>query len=208
MKSPYLIAGAVVLALVLAGILFATDFLTKNPFVSDEARFLTEANEAPAAGGVAGLFVEQDSRKWRIASGHRLERFSLDQSGAVFARLTSTVPLDRKSVDWAAQGLTITFPPQFNNATAGQTVEIGLAARSAQSNGAASIAVVYATQGQGNSGWKDFKLSGDFQLFTFKFKVPKLPNGYVNGPIIVLSSDPAGGGHAAELMGVYVKPLQ
>src|SRR5262245_59223053 len=132
MRSPYLVAGAVILALVAAGVLFATDFLTKNPFISDEARFLTEAKDAPAAGGVVGLFGEQDSRKWRIAAGHRLERFSLNQEGAVFARLTSTVPLDRSSVDWASQGLTITFPPEFNYATAGRTIEIGLAARSAQ----------------------------------------------------------------------------
>jgi hypothetical protein len=209
MRSTYLIAGALVLALVAAGVLFGTDFFRKNPFGgSDEAAFLTEANGAAASGGFAGLFSERDARKWRLANGHRLERFSLDQSGAVFARLTSAAPLDKSSTNWAAQGLTITFPPQLNNATAGQSVEIGLAARSAQTNGSDAITVVYATQQAGNSGWKEFKLNGEFQLFTFKYKVPKLDGAYVNGPIIVITSDAAGAGRSVELVGVYVKPVR
>ena len=208
MRSTYLIAAAVVLALVAAGVLFGTDFFRKNPFAkgADEATFLTQANEATAAGGFAALFTEHDARQWRLAGGHRLERFSLDQTGAVFARLTSSAPVDKTSTDWEKQGLTVVFPVAFNNATAGKTVEIGFAARSSSANGADKVSILYATRQAGNSSWREFKLGADFQMFTFKYKVPVDDKPYVNGPIVVITSDPAGGGHAVELMGVYVKP--
>ena len=210
MRSTYLIAGAVVLALLAAGVLFGTDFFKKNPLgkAADEAPFVTQASEAASRGGFAALFSEQDARRWRLAGGHRLERFSLDQSGAVFARLSSTVALDKTSTDWPAQGLTVIFPREFNNAMAGRTVEVGFAARAAPANGSDVVAVVYATQQAGNSGWKEFKLGADFQLYSFKFKVPKVETAFVNGPIVAISADPTGAGRAVELMGVFVKPAE
>ena len=205
-----MIAGAVVLALVAAGVLFATDFFKKNPFEKavDEAPFVTQARDVASVGGFVALFTERDAHKWRLAGGHRLERFSLDQSGAVFARLTSGVALNKSTADWGGQGLAVDLPPEFNNHTNGQTLEIGFAARASQANGSSQIDVVYATNQAGNSGWKSFQLGPDFQLYTFTFKVPHVETGYLNGPIVAFTADPQGTGRSVELMGVYVKPVK
>jgi len=69
MRSTYLIAGAVVLALLIAGVLFGTDFFTKNPFVSDEAAFLTQANDTPQNGGFRRPL--QRARRQEMAPGRR-----------------------------------------------------------------------------------------------------------------------------------------
>lgn len=48
-------------------------------------------------------------------------------------------------------------------------------------------------------------MQADFQLLTFTYDVPTVEEGYTNSPIIVFHSDPAGTGHAIEIMGLYVK---
>src|ERR1700682_960107 len=87
MRSTYLIAGAIVLALVAAGVLFGTDFFRKNPFhtPTEEELLVTQITEAASSGGgVAVTFAARDARLWQLAGGHKLERFSLDGGDAGF----------------------------------------------------------------------------------------------------------------------------
>jgi hypothetical protein len=211
MRSTYLIAGALVLALVAAGVLFGTDFFRKNPFAtapSRESQIMTRITDARIDGvGIAATFAERDAKRWRLAGGHRLERFAMDDGNAVFARLTSGTALDKSSSDWERQGLSLSLPTEFNNRTTDKTIEIGFAARSPQVNGSDVVSVVYATRQAGNSGWQAFPIGRDFQLFKFTYKVPHVEGGYTNEPIITFTSDAQGTGRSVELMGVYVKPI-
>lgn len=221
-RTGYLVVGALIFALAAAGVLVWTNNidLSGEPHTvpgnnlpttpttappSREAQLVTAMNEAAAGGGFAASFLEEDVRKWQIGPGHRLERFSLDPSGPVFARLTSSGTLDKASVEWASLGLSMALPVEFANLANGRTVEVGFIARSAQSNGSPDLSVIYATQQAGNSLWRTIELKPNFEAFKFTFDVPKVESGYVNGPIVVFHSDAAGSGRAVEMIGSYVK---
>jgi hypothetical protein len=212
MKSIYVIAVALVLALAAAGVLFGTDILGKSPFASNRSRefqVMTRITDARIDGvGIAATFSERDAKRWRLAGGHQLERFAVDDGEVVFARLTSSVALDVNSNNWEQQGLSLSLPAAFGNRTNGQVIEVGFAARAPGANSADAVSVIYATRQAGNSGWKSFRVGKDFQLFKFTFNVPNVQGGYTNEPIIAFTSDPGGTGRAVELIGVYVKPLQ
>jgi hypothetical protein len=208
MKSNYFVVGAILLALLVAGVLFGTNFFTRNPFVqaSSPEELLAEMSQAAIGGGFAVTFSEKDASRWTLANGHRLERFSVDSKDAAFARLSSSVPLDPKTWEWAGQGLAVTFPVGFNNATNGHKIEIGIVARRSLTNSSDAISVVYATQQAGNTGWHKITLKQDFELATFTFDVPKVTDGaYTHQPILVIHSDSEGRGRAGEILGVYVK---
>jgi hypothetical protein len=208
MRSTYLIAGAIVLALVAAGVLFGTDFFRKNPFGPSEKELLAQLNGVTTAGGYAATFADPAASTWRLAQGHRLERFSLNDDGAVFARLTSDVPLNKETWDWATQGLSWSLPVTFNNKSNGKKIEIGIVARQSQANGADALYLAYATHQAGNSGWHKIDLGGSFRLSTFVFDVPKLePGAYTAQPILVMHADPSGTGKSAEILGAYVKTV-
>jgi hypothetical protein len=222
-RTGYLVVGALIFALAAAGVLVWTNYidLSGKPSVapadtvpvstptsqpsSREAQLVTQMNEAAAGGGFVASFLEADVRKWQIGQGHRLERFSLDPSGPVFARLTSSTPLDKVSVEWPSLGLSMALPVEFANLANGRTVEIGFIARSAQSNGSPELSVIYATQQAGNSLWRAIELKPTFEAYKFTFDVPKVDSGYINGPIVVFHSDATGNGRAVEMIGAYVK---
>jgi len=222
-RTGLLVVVALIFALAAAGVLVWTNALnisgqpsgapsatapstTAPP--SREAQLVTSMNQAAAGGGFAASFLETDVSKWQIAEGHRLERFSLASSGPVFARLTSSVALDRASVQWPSLGLSMALPVEFANLANGRTVEIGFIARAAQSNGSSELSVIYATQQAGNSLWQTVELKPNFEAYKFTYDVPRIETGYVNGPILVFHSDAAGGGKAVEMIGAYVKLAQ
>lgn len=181
----------------------------KLPFFGESTeQLMARINDAEKTGGYGVTFSQSDVPKWRIAEGHRLERFGVDGGEPAFVRLTSSTVLNATTWEWATQGLSVTLPVEFNNRTNGQMIEIGVVARAASSNSANVITVVYATQQAGNSGWKDLPVDGDFAMKTIRFKVPKIaPGTYTKQPIVVLNSDRSGGGRAVEVLGVYVKPV-
>jgi hypothetical protein len=163
---------------------------------------------AAAGGGYAVTFADVDAKKWHVAEGHQLEKFSLDAGTAGLARLTSSAPLNPTTWEWATQGLSTAFPIAFNNQTGGRKVEIGVVARLAQAKSTDAISVVYATQQAGNSGWQKIPLTPEFELRKFIFSVPVLdPGPYTKEPILVIHADATGGGRAAEILGVYVKQV-
>ncbi len=219
-RSGYLVAGALVFALAAAGVLVWTNFLDlsgENGFFpraaapsappSREAQLVKRMTEAVAEGGIAVSFVESDVRKWKVADGDRLEKFTLDSSGPVFARLTSSAALDKASIQWPSLGLSVGLPLEFTKLSNGRKIEVGFVARSAATNGSPAVSVVYATQQAGNSGWKSVNLQPQFEAYKFEYAVPSVPGGYTNPPVIVFHSDPSGSGRAVELIGLYVRPV-
>lgn len=225
-RTGFLVVGALIFALAAAGVLVwtnAVDFSDKPPattpsattsptasatHTSREAQLMTAMNEAAAGGGFVASFMEPDIGKWQIAPGHQLERFSLDPSGPVFSRVTSSAALDKASVEWPSLGLSMTLPLEFANVANGRKVEIGFVARSAQSNGSPELSVIYATRQAGNSLWRAVELKPTFEVYKFTYDVPQIEAGYVNGPIVVFHSDASGSGRAVEMIGAYVKLAQ
>lgn len=206
-----LIAAALVLAAAAIGFFFWADLLRlsgQSSPPSREGQLVAKMTVAASGGGYAVTFSSGDAAKWQIADGHKLERFSVDGEDVSFARLSSNTPLDAATWEWATQGLSATFPVDFNNQTNGQRVEIGVIARAPSANATGAISVVYATQQAGNSGWRELALGGEFALSTFTFDVPKVePGSYSKQPIVVINADPTGTGRSAEILGVYVKKL-
>lgn len=227
MTRTTLIIGALIFALAAAGVLVWTGVIdpskttstTSAPpadtaatvppaTLSREAQLVNEMSAAAAGGGFAVSFVEADVRKWQLAEGQKLERFSLDAAGPVFARLTSPSALDKASVEWATLGLSLPLPVEFANMANGRKIEVGFVARAAQSNGSSEISAIYATQQAGNSGWQAITLKPSFEAYKFVYDVPRVDGGYTNGPIVVFHSDAAGSGRSIELIGAYVKFAQ
>jgi hypothetical protein len=221
------IIGALVLALAAAGVLVWTGSLDPSLFAggsnvpsvppmpsvpstpaSREAQLVNAMNEAAAGGGFAASFLHTDAGKWKLADGHRLERFSLDPTGPTIARLTSSVALEWRSNQWPNQGLSVLLPKEFGQLANGRTIEIGVVARMAASNGSPHFTAVYATQQAGNSQWKSIVVKPQFEIHKFTYDVPAVETGYSSEPIVVITSDSAGQGRAVELIGIYVKLAQ
>jgi hypothetical protein len=164
--------------------------------------------EQAMQGGYAATFSGSSVKAWQIAAGHALERFSINNGDAVFARLTSSAPVAKEGWEWEKQGLSWLIPNEFNNRTNGHKVEVGIIARQSASSTTESVSVLYATRGYGNSGWKKLPLSSDFELKTFVFDFTAVTATEFNQPILVITADPEGAGKAVEILGVYVKPVQ
>jgi hypothetical protein len=224
MRAGYLVVGALILALVAAGVLIWTGALnlsgrpgagsettttapatTTGP-TSPDAQLVTMMNDVAMRGGYAATFSEPSAKQWQLAAGHRLERFGLNNQGAVFARLTSSAAVDPRSLEWHTQGLFWLLPVEFANRTNGKRIEIGIVARQPRSNGAPALTAAYSTRQSGNSAWKYVALGPEFGLHKFVFDVPLAPDGYTNQPILVINSDANAGGKAVEILGAYVKP--
>jgi hypothetical protein len=212
-------AGLIIVALLLAAAALAVLFWTELgnnlggqvPFAgtqTNETRLVAQMKNAAAGGGYAVTFETADAQKWQLGAGHRFERFSVD-GGGVFGRLTSSVPLNGTTWEWNTQGLSTSFPVEFNNRTNGSKVQIGIVARRPATNGSPTLSAVYATQQAGNSGWQELSLGPNFELKTFTFDVPpREPGTYTAQPILVINADKTGSGAAAEVLGVFVKPAQ
>lgn len=212
-RTGVLIASAVLLAGAAGGVLVWTGVLKApsgtSPLAitqSAEDRLVQQMSEAAASGGgYAVTFSQVEAAKWRVAPGHRLERFSVDGGQAVFARLISAAPLDKKTFEWPTQGLSVELPIEFNNRANGKQIEIGIVARSQMGRPPAPMYVVYATRQAGNSGWQEVALGADFEMKTLKYKMPAYEPGFTNKPVLVINADPSGGGGGVELLGIYVK---
>lgn len=162
-------------------------------------------SDVTGKGGVGVTFSGADMKNWNLGPGHQLDRFSISNSNVVFARLKSSQRLDISSVDWRTSSASFTLTSEFAQRSNGKVIEVGVIARTAQSNGAPALAVAYATQQAGNSGWRSLELEPDFRLMKIKYQVPKVPGGYTNVPVIAFHSDPSGSGRAVEILGAYAK---
>jgi len=164
-------------------------------------------NQIAASGGLVITFADSNIQGWLLPPGHKLERFAMDGGQAVFARLTSSAPLNDNTPTWAERGLSYALPIELAAKTNGARMEIGIVAKSPSSNGSDALSIVYATQQAGNSGWRQLPLTTQFQLLTFIYDVPSVAEGYSNPPMVVLHSDQTGAGRAVEIVGLYAKPL-
>jgi hypothetical protein len=222
-RTGLLIVVALVIVAAIAGLLTYTNFLPSNPSTSTssdtgaqsagasapapspEAQLVAQMQAAATGNGFAATFLEADVSKWRIADGFKIERFSLGADGPAFGRLSSSTPLDEKSVNWPTLGLSALLPVEFAQAANGQRIQVGIIARASQSSASQSISVLYATQQAGNTGWRKFELQPNFQLFKFVYDIPEVEGGYDATPIVVINSDATGSGQSSEILGVYVK---
>ncbi len=201
-----LIAGAAALALVALTAFFWKDIRRlASGELSAEGKLMAQLANAGSGGGFSVTFGQNDAKKWHVASGHRLERFSLDSGDAVVARVVSSTPLDTTSTEWPTQGLSVDLPAEFSNRSNGKPIEIGIVARVAPGREKGPLTVVYATRQAGNSGWQQLEVGGQFELKTLSYKVPVREGGYTNPPVLVINADPSGNGGGIELIGVYIK---
>jgi hypothetical protein len=208
-NAVYWIFGVAILAAGAAGILIGAGVLDLSKSGrSAEGKLVARMIEAAKGGGYAVTFAHADAGKWQVAAGHRLEKFSVEGGDAAFARLSSSVALNRDTWEWSGQGLSTTFPVAFNNQTNGTKIEIAIVARAAAVNPSPALSVVYATQQAGNSGWQQIPLTAQLELKTFVFQVPEIaPGTYTAQPILVVHADETGEGRAAEILGVYIRQL-
>jgi hypothetical protein len=207
-RSGLYIVGAVALALTAAGVLFFSNFQGIQQLVGfppTTEQLMAQISDASATGGQAVTFSDSNTKAWSLAEGHRLERFSLNGGDVAFARLTSLTRLDSQSFAWPTLGLSWLLTREFNNATRGREIEIGVIARRASVNSSDQLFVMYATQQAGNTGWKPIRLSNDFELHKVTFKVPQPDGGFQNPSILVLHADAAGKGRSVELLGAFVR---
>lgn len=213
MTRNVMLAASSALLVVIAAVVLVLTGTISVPFLNESAaQLMTRLNQAAVSGGYSFTFTKADSSKWALAAGHRLEAYAIGDNEAVFARITSNTPLlgfppGSTSFSWADQGVSALIPLEFAQRMNGKTVEVGVIARASQSKPSATISIVYATQQAGNSGWFKVKLTSNFELIKFTYQIPPLPSGYTKSPIIVMTSDELGKGRAAELLGIYVKPL-
>jgi hypothetical protein len=161
-KMGYFIAGALLLAAAVAAAFFWTGLFSApsetatvetsqpTPAASTaggslEQKLLAQMTDQAMQGGYAATFSGSSVKAWQIADGHALERFSINDGEAVFARLTSSAPTAKEGWEWAQQGLSWLIPKQFNTRTNGQKVEVGIIARQSASNPNDTLSVLYAT---------------------------------------------------------------
>jgi hypothetical protein len=175
---------------------------------SSDQPSMDEMNSISSQGGVAANFSDRDVKRWSLADGHRIERFSVQGSETVFVRLTSSVALGQPYSRWEDLGLSIKFPAEFMERNKGFPVEVGIIARQPSENASQVINAVLATQQTGNSGWHKLNLAGEFSVQTFKWTIPPSQAAYTAQPILVLSADSEGTGKATEIIGVFLKPLR
>jgi hypothetical protein len=207
-RTNTLITGAVALAIVAAILMVWTNLFGIQQLLGmrpSEKELMAEMTEIAASGGQVSTFSKGLINTWKVAEGHKLERFGLNDEGAVFARLTSSVVLDGKSFDWPNLGLSWLMTQEFNNSVAGRRIEIGIVARRSQQNSSEQLFLMYATQQAGNTGWKPVPLSNQFELQKIYFDVPSPEGGFQNPPIMILHSDPDGKGRSVEMLGAYVR---
>lgn len=195
-----LIAAAVALSLVAVGAFFWSD-IARLAGGSAEGKLVAQVVERGRGGGYAVTFSGDDAKKWYVAPGHRLERFSLDGGETVFVRLVSTIALDGATFEWHTQGLSVQIPVDFAKRSNGKPIEIGVVARAATGRARAPLTVVYSTRQGGNSGWQQLEAGGQFELKTLSYVVPKREE-YTARPVLVINADPTGNGGGIELLGV------
>lgn len=170
--------------------------------VEDHENWIRKMAEMATGEGLAFSFADSDVTAWSITPGHKIERFSISGGKQALARLSSAHPLNQND---KLSGLKLTLPVEWAQKVNGKRFEIGVVARQPQSNAATDFSFLYATLQEGNSGWRTYKLSPQFQSSKFNFDVPLLEGGYQSAPVVVIRADSTGQDKAVEIVGVYMK---
>lgn len=217
MSRAIIIAGVAAVALAAAGVTtvgvrypdlsaraLARAAMLVNPPARPQA-LLDAVRAYPDAGGVALTFALADARRWDVA-GESTYHVETDDAlpGLVFARVASAKARPGAS---AALGLRAFLTPDFAQRANGRRVEFGVIARSPSTHGAGALAIVYATQQAGNSGWRTFRLSRSFAAYTAVFEVPRVAEGYAKPPFISIHADALGRGREADVLAVFARIL-
>lgn len=207
-RTGYAIAIAIALALAAAGFFVWTTYFSKGegqtvPIPQAEnIDWSQRMKELAGADGIVASFGDNHLDFWAVTDAHKLERFRISGTENVFARLSSTLPLDPEN---RLSGLQLKLPLSWAQKVNGRRIEIGVLARQPMTNSANDISMLYATLQAGNSGWQTLQLNRTFAILRFTYDVPAVETGYTSEPTLVLRSDQVGADKAVELVGVYLK---
>ncbi len=115
--------------------------------------------------------------------------FGNDGNGAIaYAVLASIMP---KKLAGASAGVFGTLSPDHEKAFAGKKLKITIAARRSAQDPLETFQMAYFTAGVGDSGWKNFPLTGGFKDYSFTF-TPNAPTGKASNDFIGIWPGEAG----------------
>lgn len=81
----------------------------------------------------------------------------------------------------------LAFDASQEQSLSGKPVRISVSAKQPAENAARSFAIAYSTNDTGNSGWRSFRPTSEWEDYTFTFTVPKLNKG--NGDYLGVAGD-------------------
>lgn len=155
---------------------------------------------AAARDGPTFVATMQHLDLWSVPPEARLE--SVETPNGAVARMAG-VPLS--PAPGGMPGISLVMPAWVEAAAQGRRVEVEVVARRAGEKSAAAFAVGYSTNDVGNSGWRTFQLTNDFQTFSFRYQVPPINEGRLDFVGILPDADGEGG--AVEIAEVRVTPI-
>ena len=107
----------------------------------------------------------------------------------------------------ASAGVFGTLGPNYEKGFGGRELEIAITAKAGRVHPLESFKAGYFTVGDGDSGWKEFKLSEDFQDFIFNF-TPNPPKGNPANDFIGIWPGDEGKSETMELKSIKIRVLQ
>jgi len=87
-----------------------------------------------------------------------------------------------------------------------KTIRISVSAKQPEQNAARSFAIAYSTNDSGNSGWRNFRATPDWNDYSFTFTVPKLNEG--KGDYLGIAGDFYGTNKATQIRSLKIEILQ
>lgn len=171
--------------------------MNKRIWVRDTANLAARPNDRPRSLRVPD--VEWPTKDgWDGTAGPHMTVESL--LGGQVLRISGGA-VDASSAG-RTEGYSLLLPEAFEREASGKRVHIAVVARKSTDVPRAGLAVAYSTNEVGNSGWKCFLMTDDFEQYSFEWDVPKLIAGggdYVGlSPIL---------GYAIELRSVTAQIL-
>lgn len=125
------------------------------------------------------VLTGSDLQKLTTAPGTALSFPDTQDDAFNYAVMSSNLP---RRMAPASAGIFGTLGPEYERLFAEETLKITVSARQGQENPLDNFEVGYFTVGAGDSGWKIFELTPQFQEYTFTFRPPKVlepDNDYV-----------------------------
>lgn len=137
-------------------------------------------------------------------SGATIEA-SQDSSSQADLAVLSGVPADAPST--GRPGIFLTIPEDIEGTLAGRPIRVTVVARSSGgATGDRSFAVAYSTAGDGNSGWRQFDLTGALTAYSFDYDAPAIVNGG-GMDLVGIHPDPGGGVGSIAVAAIAVEPI-
>lgn len=124
--------------------------------------------------------AEQPTQTQFIAQGSDLEIWTAPRTNTIAPHaggMLITSAEDSPNSGGRTQGVHVQVPDALELAASGNRVKVTVVAKKAEENGANEFAVAYSTAEVGNSGWRRFEPTADFETFTFEYNVNPMREG-------------------------------